>query len=666
MNLPDPATLEQRILALKGPILIFGASGFIGANLFETLLRYRRDCYAVTHDVRSAWRLKLLSPPQENIVYADILFKNSVLELFGKYKPETVFDLSAYGAYSKQQNVALIYETNVSGLVNILEECAGIVAYVHSGSSSEYGLKCDSPDEDDPLLPNSHYAASKVSAAYIIKYFGKCRNLPCVNLRLFSIYGPWEEPDRFIPQLVSKAKQGQWPPLAAPQVARDFVYVSDAVEAFVNAAVYMTPQIHGESLNIGSGKQITLEQVVALATEVYKVAQAPVWATMPNRKWDLEKWRGNFHKAQQIIRWEPKVDLREGLLRTSRWQEESRFGDRILPAFASPQKTSKISCVIACYKDGQAVPVLYERLVRAFEGMKTRYEIIFVNDASPDESQREIEVICAKDPDVIGITHSRNFGSQSAFLSGMSLASGDAVVLMDGDLQDPPELIPHFYDKWLEGFEVVYGRRVRREASWLMNLCYKGFYRLFSFMSYIPVPVDAGDFSLIDRKVVNELISLPEKEQFLRGLRAWVGFKQIGVDYVRPERLFGHSTNNWRKNIWWAKKGIFSFSFVPLEVMSYLGLGLTACAFLAMVTQIVLRFFNSNIPHGITTIIVLILFFGGLNMFGLSVLGEYIGKILEETKSRPKFIRKSVTFRGKSFESASEIANLARAAGGNP
>jgi len=237
----------------------------------------------------------------------------------------------------------------------------------------------------------------------------------------------------------------------------------------------------------------------------------------------------------------------------------------------------------------------------------------------------------------------------------MMLASGDAVVLMDGDLQDPPELIASFYEKWIEGFEVVYGRRVRREASWLMNVCYKLFYRLFSSMSYIKVPVDAGDFSMMDRRVVNELIRLPEKEQFLRGLRAWVGFKQIGVDYLRTERMFGTSTNNWRKNIWWAKKGIFSFSFVPLEALSYLGLALTTVSFLAMVAQIILRLFMPNIPHGITTIIVLILFFGGLNLFGLSILGEYIAKILEETKSRPKFIRESVISRGRRLESANEI-----------
>ena len=230
---------------------------------------------------------------------------------------------------------------------------------------------------------------------------------------------------------------------------------------------------------------------------------------------------------------------------------------------------------------------------------------------------------------------------------------------MDGDLQDPPELIPSFCERWREGFDVVYGRRVRREASWLMNFCYKAFYRLFSLMSNITVPVDAGDFSLMDRKVVDELIRLPEKEQFLRGLRAWVGFKQTGVDYFRPERMFGVSTNNWRKNIWWAKKGIFSFSFAPLELLSYLGVALTSLAFLAMIAQIVARLLGSKMPHGVATIIVLILFFGGVNLLAVSIIGEYVAKILEETKSRPKFIRKSVIYRGIRMDSAAQIENLA-------
>ncbi len=188
----------------------------------------------------------------------------------------------------------------------------------------------------------------------------------------------------------------------------------------------------------------------------------------------------------------------------------------------------------------------------------------------------------------------------------------------------------------------MYGVRVKREMSAFMEFFYKTFYRIFSSLSYIKIPKDAGDFSLIDIKVVKQLIALPETEQFLRGLRAWVGFKQIGVDYIRPERMFGVSTNNWRKNIAWAKKAIFSFSFVPLEMLSYLGLILTGVSFIALIVQIVLRFVLPTIPQGFTTIIVLVLFFGGIQLLAVSIIGEYISKIFEESKRRPKFIRASI------------------------
>jgi len=240
----------------------------------------------------------------------------------------------------------------------------------------------------------------------------------------------------------------------------------------------------------------------------------------------------------------------------------------------------------------------------------------------------------------------------------MELSSGDAVILMDGDLQDPPELIIKFFEKWQEGFQVVYGRRIKREASFFMNFSYKLFYQIFRRMSEITIPRDAGDFSLIDKKVVEHLVSLPEKEQFLRGLRAWVGFKQVGVDYIRPERMFGRTTNNLRKNIWWAKKGIFSFSYLPLEIMSYSGLFLTLISFFAIIFQIFSKFFNPNLPQGVSTIIVLILFFGGINIFAISIIGEYISKVVDETKSRPKFIRDSVIIKGKSIETNSELNNL--------
>jgi glycosyltransferase involved in cell wall biosynthesis len=253
-----------------------------------------------------------------------------------------------------------------------------------------------------------------------------------------------------------------------------------------------------------------------------------------------------------------------------------------------------------------------------------------------------LQTIVDGDDHVIAIEHSRNFGSQSAFLSGMEISTGDGVILLDGDLQDPPELIEQFYEEYVKGFDVIYGRRVAREGNQTLVSFYKMFYRLFRQVSYVPIPLDAGDFSLMDRKVVNELIKLPETDQFMRGLRAWVGFKQTGVDYTRPERMFGVTTNNMRKNLAWARKAIFSFSYVPLELMTYIGWSLTLLSFIAIIVQIVLYFVLPGNPHGITTIIVLILFFGGLNMLALSILGEYQAKILEESKRRPKFIRRNI------------------------
>ncbi len=653
-------TLEEKIKALPGPILIFGASGFIGANLLDTFLRFRTDCYAITHNSRYAWRLKLLNIPPENIVFCDITYKNSISKVFETYKPKVIFNLAAYGAYSKQNNTSLILETNVIGTLNILENCKDIKAYVHAGSSSEYGTNCENPAEDAKLVPNSQYSVSKISANYLLNYYGKFHHIPTVNLRLFSIYGPWEEPDRLIPRLIEHAASGSLPPLVSPEISRDFIYIDDCVEAFINAARYMNPEIYGESINIGSGIKTTISELVDITIKDFGLEITPTWGSMKNRNWDIENWYGNYDKAEKLIKWKPLTTVEEGLKKYAAWHEVINYRDVILPAFRSPEKINKITCVIACYKDEQAIPFMYEGLLKAFEKCSTAYEIIFVNDASPDNTQEVLEKICENDSNVVAITHSRNFGSQAAFVSGMEIASGDVVVPMDGDMQDPPWVIPMFYEKWLEGFDVVYGRRVTREASLVMNVMYKLFYKIFSRLSYVNIPRDAGDFSMIDRKVVNHLVNLPEKEQFLRGLRAWVGFKQTGVDYVRPERMFGRSTNSWRKNFWWAKKAIFSFSFIPLEILSYVGLTITMLSFLAMIFQIIYKIMFPDIPHGITTVIVLILFFGGLNILGISFLGEYIAKIFEETKGRPKFIRKSIIHRSKKLDSADKIDNLVK------
>jgi len=302
----------------------------------------------------------------------------------------------------------------------------------------------------------------------------------------------------------------------------------------------------------------------------------------------------------------------------------------------------KISAIIACYRDAQAVPFMHQRLTAVFKTIDTDYEIIFVNDKSPDNAAEVLSELATRDPHVIVVNHSRNFGSQSAFTSGMRIASGDAVVLLDGDLQDPPELIEAFYQKWLEGYQVVYGVRVQREASAFMQFAYKAFYRIFRIASYVNIPVDVGDFSLIDRCVVDELNRLPENNRFMRGLRSWVGFRQTGIPYKRPERMFGRSTNSLLRNLAWARKAIFSFSYAPLDFITWLSLITVGFALVAIVWQLALRLLSPSLsPSGFTTVIILILFMGGIQMLCLSIIGAYLAHIYDEVKHRPPYIVES-------------------------
>jgi len=650
-------SIKKQIEALHGPIVVFGAGGFIGANLLRTLLSVRQDCYGVTHQRFIGWRL--IDLPAENLVYADLTDKRSIERLFNERDIKTIFNFAAYGGYSKQQDADLIYKTNLLGTADLLEIASkkGFSAFINAGSSSEYGTNSAAPKENDELSPNSHYAVSKVASAYLTKYYGELVKLPVLNLRFYSVFGPYEEPDRLIHRLIEEALIGSLPPLVDPEISRDFVYVDDAVAAAILAASVGVKKMPGASLNIASGKKTSMREIVQLAKELLSVKKEPNWSQMPNRSWDLVQWYGNPALAKEVLGWEATTSLREGLTKTIEWTKKHALAQAVETKLFTGQ-AMRLSAVIACYKDNKAIPIMHERLTRVFNELKVDYEIIFVNDASPDDTDEVLKAISAKDNHVIAIEHSRNFGSQSSFLSGMQLASGDAVILMDGDLQDPPELITEFFRQWKNGSEVVYGRRVKRDTSWFMNTCYKIFYRLFRGVSYVPMPLDAGDFSLIDRKVVDELLALPETDLFLRGLRAWVGFKQTGVDYIRPERMFGRTTNNLRKNFWWARKAIFSFSFVPLELLSYFSILLTGLSVLAIIWQVVVRLFFPGTPQGISTIIVILFFFGAAQMLAISIIGEYLAKIFEESKQRPKFIRKAVRYCGELIDDAKELRDF--------
>jgi dolichol-phosphate mannosyltransferase len=307
---------------------------------------------------------------------------------------------------------------------------------------------------------------------------------------------------------------------------------------------------------------------------------------------------------------------------------------------------TKLSAVIACYRDAPAIPQMHERLTTTFQQLGVDYEIVFVNDASPDDARPVLASLAERDPKVVVVNHTRNFGSQSAFTSGMEIATGDAVVLLDGDLQDPPELIEKFYACWREGYDVVYGVRERRVTTLPMQLAYKLFYRVFRSLSYVSIPVDAGDFSLLDRRVVDALNALPESNRFLRGLRAWVGFRQTGVPYVRPARPYGETTNSLRRNIGWARKAIVSFSYAPLNLIAWLALVTVGLSVVAAIVTIVLRIADPHAaPRGITTLILVVLFIGGIQLICLSIVGSYLAHIYEEVKRRPAYIVESVVNR---------------------
>jgi len=299
----------------------------------------------------------------------------------------------------------------------------------------------------------------------------------------------------------------------------------------------------------------------------------------------------------------------------------------------------KLSAVIACYRDAPAIPDMHERLTRTFESLAVEYEVIFVNDASPDDAREILEDLAARDSHVVAIHHTRNFGSQSAFTSGMRVATGDAVILLDGDLQDPPELIEAFYAKWREGWDVVYGIRQQRIATRVMQVAYKAFYRVFRAAAYVPIPLDAGDFSLIDRRVVEALNALPESSRFMRGLRAWVGFRQTGVEYVRPERPYGRSTNSLLRNLAWARRAVLSFSYAPLDLIVWLAFVTVGVSVAAMLAQVVLKIVDPSLaPKGFASLLVVILFLGGIQLLCLAIVGSYIAHIYEEVKHRPAYI----------------------------
>lgn len=298
-----------------------------------------------------------------------------------------------------------------------------------------------------------------------------------------------------------------------------------------------------------------------------------------------------------------------------------------------------LSVIIPSYNEERNVGIMHERLTKTLSEITDSYEMIFVNDCSKDQTLLRIKELAERDSHVKYLSFSRNFGHQIAVSAGLDFCTGEAVVIIDGDLQDPPELISKMYERYKEGYKVVYAKRKTREGeTWFKKATAKIFYRLLASMTSIDIPVDVGDFRLIDRVIVEHLRNMPEKSKYIRGQIAWIGYKQTFVEYHRDARLYGTTNYPLKKMLRFALDGITAFSDKPLKIASGLGIFSAIVSLLALVYALVSHFCFHTTITGWTSLILSVLFIGGVQLITIGIIGEYIARINNDVRNRPLYI----------------------------
>jgi dolichol-phosphate mannosyltransferase len=315
-----------------------------------------------------------------------------------------------------------------------------------------------------------------------------------------------------------------------------------------------------------------------------------------------------------------------------------RDPDHIEDAPSCPE----LSVVVPVCNELDNLNALYDRLTAVLVAEGASYEIVFVDDGSSDGSSACMVQIALGDPHVTLVELARNFGHQVAVSAGLDFAKGEAVIVMDADLQDPPEMLPDFISQWREGYDVVYAVRQQRREVWPKRAAYALFYRILRGLANVDMPLDAGDFSLMDRRVVDLLKSMPERNRFVRGLRSWVGLRQMGVPYERPARQGSRSKYSLGHLVRLALDGLVSFSRMPLRVASLLGLAISAGSFLMAGFYFFKKLTTGLSPPGFATLVVAIFFLAGVQLTTIGVLGEYVGRTFEEVKRRPLYVVRRV------------------------
>jgi len=297
------------------------------------------------------------------------------------------------------------------------------------------------------------------------------------------------------------------------------------------------------------------------------------------------------------------------------------------------------SVVAPIFNELENLPELYRRVKAVMEGLGEPWELVLVDDGSRDGSTKRIRELARQDPHVRPVIFARNFGHQIAVTAGLDYARGQAVIIMDADLQDPPEVIPDLVAKWREGYQVVYAVRAEREGeTWFKKTTAALFYRLIYRITDVDIPLDTGDFRLLDRRVVEVLKTMRERHRFLRGMAAWVGFRQTGVKYKRAARHAGETKYPLRKMLKFAFDAITGFSYLPLQIATYLGFLSAGLSILAIPLVVVLRLAGSQAFYGQATTLIAVLFLGGVQLISLGILGEYVGRLYDEAKGRPLYV----------------------------
>ncbi len=309
---------------------------------------------------------------------------------------------------------------------------------------------------------------------------------------------------------------------------------------------------------------------------------------------------------------------------------------------SAPEPTSAaptFSVVAPVYNEENLLPEFYQRTTTVLEALGEPFEIVLIDDGSRDRSLEIMHQLHQQDPRVKIVSFSRNFGHQLAITAGTDYARGQAVVIIDSDLQDPPEVIPDLIAKWREGYQVVYAVRADREGEpWFKKVTAQVFYRLIKRITNVDIPVDVGDFRLMDRRVAASLSSMREYNRFVRGLSAWVGFRQVGVPYKRAARKTGETKYPLRKMLRFAFDGITSFSYLPLQLATYTGFTIAGISVIGILITIILRLSGSEAFLGQASTLVSVLFLGGVQLIFLGIIGEYLGRIYDEVKRRPLYI----------------------------